>query len=172
MPAWSPEIANEFIRMAQANRHALNQMQLQKLVYIAHGWCLAYTDNPLTGDRPEAWSFGPVYRRLAIALARYGRAPVTSAICVGDLHRAWPVQGSVQVAKADLDGSESDTIAMVYRDYSCLDAAQLATITQRPGTPWHKTFAAGAGERRDIPHSLVRDQFVKIAETAGSQEAR
>lgn len=33
MPAWSPEIANEFIRLAAAQGQPLDQMQLQKLVY-------------------------------------------------------------------------------------------------------------------------------------------
>jgi len=37
MVAWSPEIANEFIRLARAEARLLDQMQLQELVYIAHG---------------------------------------------------------------------------------------------------------------------------------------
>ena len=41
MPAWSPEIANRFIALASADGRALDQIQLQKLVYIAHGWFLA-----------------------------------------------------------------------------------------------------------------------------------
>lgn len=70
MPGWSPDIANEFIRRGLREGRAFDQMQLQKLVYIAHGWCLAFSGEPLTGDRPEAWDFGPVYRRLANALQR------------------------------------------------------------------------------------------------------
>lgn len=36
MPAWSSEIANDFIRLAAKNGRPLNQMQLQELIYIAH----------------------------------------------------------------------------------------------------------------------------------------
>jgi uncharacterized phage-associated protein len=75
MPAWSPEIANEFIRLAAADGRTFDQLQLHALVYIAHGWHLALNGEPLTGDRPEAWDFGPMYRRLADALAAYGSSP-------------------------------------------------------------------------------------------------
>ena len=54
MPAWSTQIADEFIALASQDGRALDQLQLEKLVYIAHGWCLAATGQPLTGDRPEA----------------------------------------------------------------------------------------------------------------------
>ena len=55
MAAWSPEIANDFIRLAATDGRAFDQIQLQKLVYIAHGLCLARYGKPLTYDRPEAW---------------------------------------------------------------------------------------------------------------------
>jgi uncharacterized phage-associated protein len=57
--------------MAVGDRRKFDQMQLQELVYIAHGWCLAISGEPLTGERPEAMPYGPEYRRLANALARY-----------------------------------------------------------------------------------------------------
>jgi uncharacterized phage-associated protein len=80
VPGWSPEIANEFIRRGLQEGRAFNQMELQKLVYIAHGWCLAFSGQPLTGDRPEAWDFGPVYRRLADALCTFGTDAVAREI--------------------------------------------------------------------------------------------
>ena len=52
MPAWSTQIANEFLRLASVDGRAVDLMQLQKLVYVAHGWCLAASGQPLTG---EAW---------------------------------------------------------------------------------------------------------------------
>jgi len=60
MPGWSTEIATVFIRRGLEHGRAFDQMQLQKLIYIAHGWSLAATGEPLTGDRPEAWDLGPI----------------------------------------------------------------------------------------------------------------
>jgi uncharacterized phage-associated protein len=64
------------MRLASLRGIAFTQMHLQELVYIAHGWCLTLTGEPLTGDRPEALKHGPEYRRLADALAEYGTAPI------------------------------------------------------------------------------------------------
>jgi uncharacterized phage-associated protein len=150
MPGWSEEVAMEFVRLAEANRSCLNQMQLQKLVYIAHGWCLAATGQPLTGDRPEAWKFGPVYVRLASVLRSLGTSAVTL-----DLFSS----GST----ADLETFEMDLIVMTWRDLGMLQAPQLAILTQRAGTPWKSIYANGAGEGRDIPHRLVADQFCEMA---------
>lgn len=164
MPGWSYEIANEFLLLAGGAGRALNQMQLQKLVYIAHGWCLASFGQPLTGDRPEAWEFGPVYTRLSDALVRYGTQKITALIprdmsIVDESRRL-----RAPAARADLIPSETDLITMVYEDYSALSAATLALLTQREGTPWWSIYADGRGARRDIPHRLIREQFVRYAE--------
>jgi uncharacterized phage-associated protein len=82
VPAWSTEIANEFIRMGASSGETFTQMHLQELVYIAHGWCLALTGEPLTGDRPEARQYGPEYRRISEALVKCGTRPVTTKIAV------------------------------------------------------------------------------------------
>jgi uncharacterized phage-associated protein len=167
MPGWSPEIANEFIRLGLHQRRMFNQMQLQKLVYIAHGWCLAFSGHPLTGDRPEAWDFGPVYRRLADALSAFGIDAVAQeirsdwSISDGFSHR------SRERAQADLNEFEMDTITMVYEDYGALAASQLSALTQRAGSPWSQVYGNGSGKLRDIPHRLIRDQFAKYAEETG-----
>ncbi len=161
MPGWSPEIANEFIRRGLHEGRAFDQMQLQKLVYIAHGWCLAFSEQPLTGDRPEAWEFGPVYRRLADALQAYGTEHVAHAIPAANT-RVSPAD----FARADLDSFEMDVILMVYEDYSAFSAGRLSALTQSAGSPWEQVYANGYGKLRDVPHQLIRDQFVRYAEEA------
>lgn len=167
MPGWSPEIANEFIGRGLHDGRTFDQMQLQKLVYIAHGWCLAFSEQPLTGDRPEAWDFGPVYRRLADALQAYGTDQVKDQISADWFTSvASQQQARVGVAKTDLDEFEMDMIVMVYEDYGAFTAAQLSALTQRTGSPWEQIYANGSGKLRDVPHQLIRDQFVRYAEEA------
>ena len=84
MAGWSPQIAKEFIRLGKADGVSFTQMQLQKLVYIAHGWNLAIDGEPLTHDAPQAWEYVPVHRELWQALRRYGRSPVTREIANGE----------------------------------------------------------------------------------------
>lgn len=42
----------------------LNKTQMQKILFICYGLCLAKFDRPLfTDDEPRAWPFGPVFPR-------------------------------------------------------------------------------------------------------------
>jgi uncharacterized phage-associated protein len=165
VPAWSPEIANEFIRRAANDGRKFDQMMLQELVYIAHGWCLAIYHEPLTGDRPEARHFGPEYRRLADALARYGIDPVSREIRNDEAATDWPGMSPTAPARADLQPFEQELISRVYQSYGTLDRAQLARLTRKEdGTPWKEVFAGGAGEFRDIPHALIEEQFLAFAD--------
>jgi uncharacterized phage-associated protein len=168
VPAWSPQIANELIRLASADGRAFDQMELQELVYIAHGWCLAITGEPLTGDRPEAFEHGPEYRRLADALAGCGIEPVTSEISGADGAADYSKTDATIFGGAELVAREQAVLARVYADYGGLPTSQLASLTRSKGTPWDHVFANGAGERRDIPHKLIKAQFAEIASKLGS----
>ena len=152
MPGWSTEIANEFLRLAQADRTQLNQLQLQDLVYIAHGWQLASSGQPLTGDRPEADETGPIYRRLARALAEYGLNPITDEVMDED---AESILSKEDQDGTNLDQSERDLIALIYQNLGCLESWQLSALTRKGDTPWRRVFADGAGRSRDIPHRMV-----------------
>lgn len=166
MPGWSPEIANEMIKLARADGKAFDQMHLQELVYIAHGWCLAMTGQPLTGDRPEALEHGPEYRRLATALVRWGVRPVTSEIQLPD-SRSSQSKSDATPAPDELFSVERDILRRVYAEYGHLQTCQLASLTRASGTPWDHVFAGGIGNGRDIPHRLIRSQFEEVAGSAG-----
>ena len=163
MSAWSPEIANEFIRLAAEDGRAFDQMQLQKLVYIAHGWALAMTGEPLTGDRPEAWDFGPMYRRLADALAKSGRHLVRRPIPLETASNL-EVFTEGDGVWSKLEKIERELIARVAKDYGVFSSSQLSALTRGDDAPWAAVYRSGEGRYRDIPHALIRDQFVRLAQ--------
>ena len=162
MPGWSPEIANEFIRLAAKHGRKLDQLQLQALIYIAHGWCLAIHGQPLTGDRPEASKFGPVYRRLADALAKYGRQPISQQITMSEPLPNVDRSNGLDSNASDLDISERDLIREIFEHYGAFESPQLSALTRKGNAPWKAVFADGAGLARDISHNLVRAQFVEF----------
>ena len=166
MVAWSAEIANEFIRRAAAESRTLTQMQLQKLVYIAHGWNLAISGNKLTHDDPEAWDYGPVYTRLWQALKSYGRSGVTREIKNSEYSPGiFDVENPDSPACASLTSDEISVIDRVYSDYSKFHAFQLSALTHKEGTPWTEVYAGGEGKFEAIPSDQIREHFVGIATT-------
>ena len=156
MPGWSTQIANEFIRLGANSAARFDQMQLQKLVYISHGWCLAITGGPLTGDRPEAWDFGPIYRRLADASARWGQQRITSLLHVDG--------ANPEGIWSELDSEERRVIERVLLHYGRFSSDQLSALTRGEAAPWARVYGAGEGRFQDIPHRSIRDQFVSLAE--------
>lgn len=159
MPAWSTEIANDFIRLAAEQGHQLDQLQLQGLVYIAHGWCLASFGEPLTGDRPEAWEYGPMYRRLADALVQYGRHPVSREILASEAFPDIQMGKPDGPARSDLSRSENELVAEIFRNYGAFEAWQLSGVTRDGETSWRTVYAGGAGLHREISHSMIKAQF-------------
>jgi uncharacterized phage-associated protein len=165
MADWSPAIANEFIRRAAADGKGLTQMQLQKLVYIAHGWNLAINGAPLTRDEPEAWDYGPVYKELRRALRPYGRDEVTREIRKSEYVPGTFDDNPDEPAVAALTPEEQAVVDRVYRDYGKFHAFQLSALTHRAGTPWTEVYANGAGKFDEIPPQMIRDHFVELART-------
>lgn len=151
MPAWSTDIAAFMLAASKRRGIALNQMRLQRLVYIAHGLRLANCGEALTGDRPEAWDYGPVYRRLADATAPYGDT------LVGDLF-------GVSADWSGLDQSERDLMRFVVQRVGTLPLERLSAVTRGEGSPWQLVYAAGDGRYRDIAHRLVKEQFDSLEE--------
>lgn len=162
VPHHSTAIANEFLNLANAESQPLTQMQLQKLVYIAHGWCLELIDRPLTEDKIEAWQYGPVYEDLWEALRRYGRDPVNEPIKVGDY--GWNFLGpdADKVAIAELDNDERALIEKVFESYGKYQAFKLSALTHKPGTPWSEVYGDGRGHRQPIDNQLIRQHFATL----------
>lgn len=164
MTAWSAEIANEFIRRAAADERPLTQMQLQKLVYIAHGWNLAVNGEPLTHDAPQAWDYGPVYRDLWQALREFGRAAIPREIKTKEyMPGSFDTENADVPARAKLSQREIDVIDRVYQNYSGFHAFQLSALTHQEGTPWTQVYAGGNGKFDSIDADLIRDHFIGIA---------
>ena len=69
-------IANVFIDIAADNGMYLTNLKLQKLIYFAHGWYLAFTDNPLITDDVQSWKYGPVIPNLYRKFSKYGSSAI------------------------------------------------------------------------------------------------
>ena len=108
----------------------MTAMKLQKLVYYAQAWHIAWTDNVLFPNRIEAWADGPVTPELF------------------SMHR-----GSFRVSKikggasSELTDDERDTVDRVLKFYGGKSPQWLSDLTHME-EPWKEA-------RRDVPSRAV-----------------
>jgi len=119
-------VANELLRIAKERGVALTNMQVQKLVYIAHGYSLAILHRPLFRQHVEAWRWGPVIPDLYHSLRRYGAGIVGSSI---------PIINMDSIGETD-----RKLLGTVLDAYGRFSGPQLSTMTHKEGTPWHEVY--------------------------------
>jgi len=120
-------IANAFIERSHTEGKPLSNMQLQKLVYIANGFCLALLDKPLYYEETYAWTYGPLIKPLYSSLMSYGSNNITSTIPIS------PYEDKI-------DLNEEKIINYVWSKYSDMSAYKLSDLTHQVGTPWDITW--------------------------------
>lgn len=137
-------IANVFIDIAADNGMYLTNLKLQKLIYFAHGWYLAFTDNPLITDDVQSWKYGPVIQKLYELLKHYGAKPVTKKLSCNIV--------------IDRGSEDWNFILSVYKKYVIFSPAQLIAMTHEPGSPWDQ-FGAGEIDYQVISMDAIKEYF-------------
>lgn len=153
-------IANYFLsRRKQRGLNPVTQMKLQKLVYFAHGWHLAFWEKPLIDEMVEAWEYGPVVPTLYHEFKEYGAREIPR------LATDWNPETSDWDITPLIDTSDDqvaqllDRVIVVYGNRS---AVALSALTHVDESPWKKTVEKHPGIRHvDIPNDLIQKYFKK-----------
>ncbi|PNY82502.1 Panacea domain-containing protein [Deinococcus koreensis] len=145
-------VANTFLTMARAEGRDLTQMQVHKLVYIAHGFTLALLGRPLIYNTVHAWRGGPVVRRLWQHWGERGTRPID-----GEL--------PVSAGEPDLgtDAEALEVIRSVWANYGCMEGEELSRLTHRSGSPWSQTYGLPTDL---IPNEITREYYTGLARSA------
>ena len=127
-------VANYFLE--KHGDQTLSPLKIQKLVYVAHGWHLAFHDEPLVDNEyVEAWQYGPVFASLYHEFKRFGRKPVLELATETRLDEDNNlVVTTPKIREGDEVRELLDRIWEVYGGHS---AAKLSGICHQEGTPWH-----------------------------------
>ena len=102
------QIADAVLHISRENRSEITNLKLQKLLYYAQAWHLAFCDDPLFDDPIEAWVHGPVvpeifrtYRHLKWSpIPNVGR-PIESVDIAEHLRDVWKVYGGFNATKLE-----------------------------------------------------------------------
>lgn len=148
-------VANYFIDAARLEAEEMTQMKLQKLVYIAQGWHLAISGEPLISDNIEAWKFGPVIRSLHSASSPYGRSTIRE-----------PLRPLFHPTNAPLEVRDELTLrflSQVWSIYKKYSAFQLSMMTHQPDSPWSQTYTTHeSGSVIKVP--VIKEYYKRLLE--------
>jgi len=132
-----------------AQQGSMSAMKLQKLVYYSQAWHLVWDEEPLFGERIEAWANGPVVRELY----REHRGQFTVS--------SWP-KGDV----SRLTQSEKDTIDIVLNHYGDKRAAWLSELTHMEA-PWREArqgLLPGTRSGREITPASMAEYYESLVD--------
>ena len=151
-------VGNEFLKLGALEPHfVIDQMKLQKLIFYAHAWSLAYDKGPLFENDFEAWPWGPVVRDVYNQTRQFGRSPVTCR-----LSELTVVPGDgVKVTIPDGVSPElSNFIKSVWDTLKPFSGVQLSNSTHAAGEPWTiVSDKLGTSGKPVIPNDLIREIF-------------
>ena len=135
------EVANRLLELSAQRGQALSLMQVLKLVYFAHGWCLALRDEPLIKEPISAWKHGPVVEGLYFAFRRQqGTRDLV------------PLPSELPYLMPEDDDKLLGRILDVYGNE---DAFMLSYLTHIEDGPWDKVY------RHKGRGSTISNQFIK-----------
>ena len=66
-----------------------------------------------------------------------------------------------------ITSDEAEIIDRVWEEYKNFEAFQLSALTHADNSPWHKTYADGAGRSRVISDDQIWDHFADLAARHG-----
>ena len=131
-------------RLCEQSGWTLSNLELQKLLYLAHMAYLGRTGRPLILESFEAWDLGPVVPTLYHRAKAFGSSPV---------------QNVFHHVSSDLEPSKASAIDEVFHATRGLTPGRLVAITHWDQGAWAKNYSPRA-RGRIIPNSDIRDEYI------------
>ncbi|MBL8567094.1 MAG: SocA family protein, partial [Hyphomicrobiaceae bacterium] len=130
-------------RLAYKSGWVLSNLELQKILYLAHMFHLGRTGEPLVTGQFEAWDYGPVHPALYHRAKVFGADPVANVF--HDIPEVPP-------------GSERDILDEALTNLGKVGPGRLVHATHRPGGAWATFYIPGA-RGRAIPNEAILAEY-------------
>jgi uncharacterized phage-associated protein len=133
---------------------SLSNLELQKLLYIAHMFHLGNNREALVSGHFEAWAYGPVNPTLYHHAKIFGSSPVEN------------IFHTIENLK---ESEETRTLDEVYKSLEHAAPGKLVAITHWDGGAWSKNYVPGI-KGKTIPDEDIREEFDKRQKAARARQ--
>lgn len=149
-PLDSLAAANWFIDAAKVSGQPMTAMKVQKLVYFAHGWCLALYNQPLVTEWVNVWPWGPGFRDIYDAAKQFGTGSLTSP-----LHEYFEEPPIVEMGDPRIP-----LLLRIWDVYGKFTTPQLSRMAMEKDGPWDVTWQKYAGRKNlGMDEELIKLKF-------------
>lgn len=133
-------------RLCERSGWTLSNLDVQKLVYLAHMFNLGRTGHPLVDGHFQAWEYGPVHPALYHRVKVFGSDPVQNVFhTIRDLD----------------DGSaEARILDEIGESLAGYPSGRLVAITHWDKGAWAKNYTPGA-RFIVIPNDDIKEEYVE-----------
>ncbi|ENV3697899.1 Panacea domain-containing protein [Vibrio cholerae] len=147
------DVAYKMLQLAKGKGIALSNLQLQKLVYISHGYMLGWKSKELVRDEIQAWKYGPVIHSIYNQFKEHGANKI-------------PTDGIDNIS-IGVDFTEDELTCMngVLDLYANRTPESLITITHQENTPWDEIWNKQNGKTSyfsKIPNHIIQNHYRKV----------
>lgn len=145
-------VANYFYDLAQKDKQPITPLQIQKLVYIAHGWHLGLMGQPLVDDEyAEAWEHGPVFPSLYHEFKHFRGNPIRHpAEELRDGKNPLDDRSYINPNVEEKDGELRNFLNQIWDVNKKYSGKKLSAMSHGTGTPW-STTRQKEGKIRNAP---------------------
>ena len=149
-------MANAFLNKAYGEKKTISPMKIQKLLYLAHGYYLVETDEPLVNEVFEAWKFGPVLHSVYHKCKNFGEKGITKHL--NDFDRE---TGKFIPAPIPDDENVREVVNYVWERFKDTPPMALSRWTHQKDGPWATTTNGGRQIllHQEVPNKLIKDYF-------------
>ena len=150
-------VANYFL--VKYGKAGISPLKIQKLVYIAHGWYMAYHEEPLIGDEyAEAWTYGPVFSSLYHEFKHRGHMPILKLATELDVSSS-----DVKTTTPSISEEDNRTrmlLDKIWTVYGGFSGMKLSAMCHQHDSPWSKTKTRkGRKLNANIPDEDIREYY-------------
>ena len=131
--------------LCELSRWSISNLQLQKILYLAHMLHLGRLERPLINDGFQAWVYGPVAPNLYHRVKGFGSDPIRKMIF-------WE-EG------ADESSTEFDLLLETMAATKDVSGARLVSLTHWEKGAWYRAYQGGSGRGIPIPDEFIVEEY-------------
>lgn len=166
-PYSAASIANLFLNLGFKEKKPISPMQIQKLIYLAHGYYLyRHNGEPLINEVFQAWRFGPVLSSIYFDCRHFGRTGIKQFLLddfdsVDDRDNPYPIDPRPRPAPLPDNKEVKKIVDFVWRTYGKYDPIRLSQWTHEKEGPWDKITKGGSDilRNKEVPNEEIHDYF-------------